>query len=791
MKIKIKKFNIWKYIIAGLFVPLIPLSMQSFADEFSPLDLISGSSIKLDSSQIPFPELNFPAPSEYQTQIYKNTGGAFEPPVEPPVIAEPNIPEPIFVENIKTKEETKIEEVKTDEVSTEEELPDIEDEFTPLVDKSSPLKRDEQSKKSKEIKFIPFEKNEDLIQPSDYKYVKKMRSKPAVKEELIPEFPYYASAQSEEYGEEDYEGKIISSIKISGLDYLKPELILNTIDVREGAEFNSELLQRDLQKLYALGYFTENISIEPEILDDNTIELNFVLQENVPIKNIKINGNTVYSDSELMQYLNKLINMPESIAVINECINDINKHYKTNGYILAHVSSIDDTPDGTFIVNISEGIIQKFEFNEDKKTKDYVIERNMLTKPGSVYNEELIKKDITRIYATQIFDDIERTIEQCPDKEGEYIVKIKVKESSSDSISIGGGVDSALGIFGSLGISDRNFLGRGQYLGLSGMIGSGILLSDASIKNRMNYNIELNFREPYFLNADNSLASKIYYRDLGSYQIPLAIERRFGINGVVTHKVKGHDNLRTSLGLGYEHISLSEGDWNKISSIFRARAMNISDRSKQLTGGSFLNISPSITYSNVDDETMPRKGMIAKASFIEALGLSRTKNTNGRLAGKITKYIPVFKKSTLALTGKGGIKVHGNDMPEVMAFSLGGPYSIRGFRMNGVGSGSSFLMGSAELQTPIPFFDRFKYDILKNMRFAFFVDAGRVYGPTTSSKLYDRPLSAVSMGVGLRIYVPKVGPISLDYALPLTHVGKYNPNGGYFTFGTFGLYDNY
>ena len=43
-----------------------------------------------------------------------------------------------------------------------------------------------------------------------------------------------------------------------------------------------------------------------------------------------------------------------------------------------------------------------------------------------------------------------------------------------------------------------------------------------------------------------------------------------------------------------------------------------------------------------------------------------------------------------------GVKVHGDNMPEVMAYRLGGPYTISGFRMNGVGSGESFVMGSAE-----------------------------------------------------------------------------------------------
>jgi outer membrane protein assembly factor BamA len=225
--------------------------------------------------------------------------------------------------------------------------------------------------------------------------------------------------------------------------------------------------------------------------------------------------------------------------------------------------------------------------------------------------------------------------------------------------------------------------------------------------------------------------------------------------------------------------------------MYKRNHINFARRKEQLRGGSFLNISPGVKYSTLDNENMPRDGLIAKANFIEALGIDDIHHSNGRLIGGITKYIPVFKKSTLSIGAKGGVKVHGKEMPEVMAFRLGGPYSVRGFKMNGVGTGEHFIMGSAELQTPIPFFDRFKYDILKNMRFAFFVDAGKVFDPTISSTLYDGPLSAISGGIGLRIYIPNLGPISIDYGIPITNPGHYGKRSGQFTFGTSGYYDSY
>ena len=122
-----------------------------------------------------------------------------------------------------------------------------------------------------------------------------------------------------------------------------------------------------------------------------------------------------------------------------------------------------------------------------------------------------------------------------------------VKEKSTDSVAFGGGIDTGLGAFGSASIRDDNFLGKAQKVSLSGIVGSGILLSDSSIKNHMNYHAELSFIEPYFLNADNSLMSKIYYREMGSFQVPLAIERRIGANVGIEHKIKSSENLKADI----------------------------------------------------------------------------------------------------------------------------------------------------------------------------------------------------------------------------------------------------
>ncbi len=136
----------------------------------------------------------------------------------------------------------------------------------------------------------------------------------------------------------------------------------------------------------------------------------------------------------------------------------------------------------------------------------------------------------------------------------------------------------------------------------------------------------------------------------------------------------------------------------------------------------------------------------------------------------------------MAFTGRAGGLLWG-EMPEVMAYRLGGPYSIRGYRMSGVGTGNSFVMGSAELATPIPFLDKLKVSFLDNVRMTFFLDAGKIFGTNTTNVIYDRPMQAITAGVGLKVYIPGMGPLSVDYGIPMTNPGATGSKNGYFTFG--------
>lgn len=575
----------------------------------------------------------------------------------------------------------------------------------------------------------------------------------------------------------------IRDIEIYGTNVIKPAVVLSKMQLHKGDPFDADMVQRDLKNVYELGFFTEKMKAIPVENADGTVTLKILLEENIPVTDVTIDGNTVISSEELMPLVTPLIGKPQNIEEVNAAIEKINECYASKGYILARVDTIYDDPDGTINIGLKEGKINKILISGNQKTKDYVITRNILTEPGMVYNENQIKEDLVRLYSTQAFKDVNRSIDVCPDDPDKYDVTIMITEQRTASISLGGGLDSSTGVFGSLGISDNNFRGLNQRVSLSGLVGSGVIMSDTTVKNHMNFQAELSFFQPYFLNADTSLLSKIFFRDFGSYNVPLAVEDRIGIEASMSHRMKSNPNLSTTFAVGVENIDVREGDKDRIVGMYRAKNINIAERAKQLEGGLFLTLSPGLNYDTRDSALNPRNGVLATARFDQAFALDGFNKTNGKLTGMIKRFFPVARKSSLSFTAKAGGKIYGDNMPEVMAYRLGGPYTVRGYKINGVGTGDAFAMGSIELATPVLFLDRLKVNFFQNLRLTFFVDAGKVFGTYLSDKLYDRPMQAITAGIGLKLYIPGVGPLSVDYGIPITRCGSYGNKNGYFTFG--------
>lgn len=582
--------------------------------------------------------------------------------------------------------------------------------------------------------------------------------------------------------EKSLENSPIKTIQFEGNKLIKDSSIMANMKMQTGEVYSRELIQQNLKSIYKMGYFSEKMKAIPLKNPDGSVTLKIYVEENKPVTDFTVEGNTVLNSGEILNVLMDLIGMPQNVDLINESIAKIEDLYASQGYILSRVISVDDDPDGVVNFIISEGKIKSINFEGNQKTKNFIIKRNILSQADTIYNENQIKSDLMRLYATQAFKDVTRTITQDIDDPEYYNVTIVLEEQRTGTITLGGGADTATGFFATLGYSENNLFGNGQRLSGNLMAGTGVIMSDRSVLNRGNMQAEISFFEPRLRGTDNSLLVKTFFRDFSSYQIPLAIEQRYGGEITVSRAFKSAKNLSGSFGIGGENIHMKEGDYSQIRSLYAQHGIPISERAKQLSGGVFMSLSPSLVYDTRNSMTFAREGTLATLRFDEMIGVTDLNNSHGKLTASIKKFFPVAKKSSLILSARAGGKLWG-DMPEVTAYRLGGPYTVRGFNISGVGTGQGFMMASAEVQTPLLFLDRIKKaPFLENVKLGFFADAGQVYNPALTDKIYDRPEKAISIGTGLRVFIPGVGPLSIDYGYPITNVGKGNSR-GLFTFG--------
>lgn len=565
------------------------------------------------------------------------------------------------------------------------------------------------------------------------------------------------------------QGLTINKVSIEGNKLVQSDKIKDSMVIRPGSLYSKSTLKDDLRRIYDMGYFTEKIKAVP-VSTSEGIVLRIVVQENAPVTGVHIDGNTIVDDTELQSIFASQTGMPQNIGQLNESIEKVEKLYADKGYVLARVSNIEDDPDGVINLKINEGTIDKVQFVGNRKTKDFVIKRLMITKVGDVYNEKALADDLKRIFGTQAFSDVRRVITASPDNPDKYNLTVEVDEKRTGAISVGGGIDTTTGLFGSVGYNDPNFLGRGQNVNSVFAVGSGIIGRDrATQASARTYQFDVGWSDPSFRNTPNSLSANLYGRDYSSFNVPLGIERRIGTELAWGAPLSNFKNTSVGLSLRGENVRIRDfAD----SSDLREFGISQSDRKNQLKGGTFVSLSPTLAFDTRNNRFNPTSGWLNTVSLTGAYGLSN--NSYGLASANLRKYIKIREGITLALNAQGGHSLLG-DIPEFNMFRMGGAYSVRGFQEGGLGIGNGYLLSTAELRAKVPMIGKLKtIPVLNSLSLATFLDAGTVLGESNFNTIFNRTGNGMSTGLGVRLNMPGIGPIRIDYAIPLAGGGKYN-----------------
>jgi outer membrane protein insertion porin family len=508
------------------------------------------------------------------------------------------------------------------------------------------------------------------------------------------------------------------------------------------------------------------------------IVIYITLEENSPVTGIDIKGNQAFTDADIEKVFADQIGLPQNIEALNAGIAELEKKYVTDGYILAKVVDISDTPEGTLVLKIDEGVIDSIKVVGNRKTKDFVVTKNLVLKTGDVYNDTTMNDDLKRLFSLQAFDDVRRVLTPSAKHPEKYDLVVEVDEKRSGAFSLGGGIDTVTGFFGSVGYSDPNFLGRGENLTTQIGVGSGVIGRDTRTQARTpTYQIDLGWSTPYLAGTDNAFSVNLFGRDLQSFNIPLALERRIGGGATISRAIQRYNNVSASLGLKVENVALREGGSDANLAFFN---ISPTERARELSqGGTFVSLGPTIAFDNRNNRYDPTSGWFNTASVGGTLGLGA--DSYGTASVNLRKYIQLNKALSLAWNGQLSSSLF-NDIPDFNAFRLGGPYTVRGYQEGGLGIGSGQAITSLELRSKFPLWGKLK-DIafLETLRVVGFMDAGTLFNESQVNTLFARKGNGASIGAGVRLTIPGVGPLRFDYAIPLVTTNKdYQQN---FSFG--------
>lgn len=434
------------------------------------------------------------------------------------------------------------------------------------------------------------------------------------------------------------------------------------------------------------------------------------------------------------------------------------------GYAFAEIRPQMDIDPVNGVVNVQfqilEGervFIERIDISGNNRTLDRVIRRQFYVVEGDAFNTREVRNAEDRIRGLGYFSTVAVNVQDGTSPE-RAIIDVEVEDQSTGSLSLGGAYTSSEGVTAQIGITERNFLGRGQTL-------------SASVAANTEFgNFDLGFVEPQLFDRDLLAGFNIYARqrnlsEQAFQNTSYGIEPRIGFplseNGAIVLKYR----------LSSDDISDVQDDVSRI--IFReegrlttsAMAFTYSyDRRNSVvdpTAGFILTLNQEFAGLGGDVTHSKTQGTarLFKSYFDEALILSAT------LEGGA-----IFSKQGTRITDR---------------FNAGGD-SFRGFARNGIGPRDKRDVGECldpqeDLEVDESLGGNY-YGILRmdasfplglpeeyGIYGGFFADAGSLWqlDDTAGSQgeVDDSMILRASAGVSLFVNTP-FAPLRFNYALP-------------------------
>ena len=457
-----------------------------------------------------------------------------------------------------------------------------------------------------------------------------------------------------------------------------------------------------------------------------------------------------------------------NIDKIDESINELRGTVADHGYAFINVEPIPNKHDDTrtvdmkFKINKTNRIyINNINLLGNVRTFDSVIHHHLPMREGDPFSLQTIETGRQNLMRTRYFKDVQMVPTRLSDA-NMMNLDVKVDEQPTGELSGGFGWSSINGFMVDAGITENNFMGRGQIVQIKGSI--------AEYQRQALFS----FTEPFLFNRELSGGFDVSYTQykyskLGGYGYD---RDSFVVSGRLGWRLTDHWTQTVRLSATFDqNYDLNLGGWKKAN---------------------LYTLGTNLRYYNLNTNFQQN----THTGIVSNLGIAYTgfggTNTFMRYSADIVGMLKFFddRWQINSSWDFGYLQSLDSDdyIPRVYRYFLGGE-SLRGFEVAGVGSRNWYyrtyslgglwkLNGSTQLNFPIFIPDEYQ---IKGFIFA---DYGILGRPPKQEYIYPYPETSTSRdniidqdwrtSVGFGIYWnTPMGPMNFSWGWPLK-INKYD-----------------
>ncbi len=190
----------------------------------------------------------------------------------------------------------------------------------------------------------------------------------------------------------------IVSVDIEGNEHVPTATIMSVVEARAGEAFNPRIVQGDLQRINALGFFA---ALAPPLIRQRPggLAITYRVVENPVISKIVFGGNAHVPSDTLLALMDTAVGQVFNTNTFRSDVLKINNYYERIGYggqVPTHVKDINlDPSTGTLTLQIQEGLtVRSVTIGGDPLLPPTLILPTLNVRAGQVYSDDLRDKDV-------------------------------------------------------------------------------------------------------------------------------------------------------------------------------------------------------------------------------------------------------------------------------------------------------------------------------------------------------------------------------------------------------------